>query len=140
MFDRLSQLQTCLDQLVTQFFSSINYINQNHDMKIPEMSPSHVTKIEDPEPSRDSPEKLQSTIKELSKDIVTKAKQIEVLIDSLPGLDNVTGDLEKLEQELVEARAEEEAAKKEREAILEQCDELIMKVASYKTEIETMGS
>lgn len=109
-------------------------------MKVPELSPVHVTKIEESEPPRDSPEKLQSTIKELSKDIVTKAKQIEVLIDSLPDLENVSGDLEKLEQELVEARAEEEAATKERETILEQCDELIMKVASYKTEIERMAS
>lgn len=138
MADRLTQLQTCLDQLVTQFFSSLNYINQNHGPHIPSDAPSHVQLVEIPEAA--PPDQLDASIKELSKDIVTKAKQIETLIASLPDLENASANLEQLEAELEAARQEEAAAAAEREQLLQRCDSLVLRVTEYKSDVERLTS
>ena len=136
MSDRLSQLQTSLDQLVTQFFSSLNYINHHHDPKVPEGSPAYVTKVEDSQLPAAPADQFNESLKELSRDIVTKAKQIEKLIDSMPELDNLSGDLDALEGELEQAREDEKAASIEREVLLERCDQLIMRLTNYKMELD----
>jgi mediator of RNA polymerase II transcription subunit 21 len=38
--DILTQLQTCYDQLLTQFFSTISYLSQRHPLVAPEPDPS----------------------------------------------------------------------------------------------------
>lgn len=136
MTDRVSQLQTSLDQLMTQFFSSLNYINHHHELKVPEGAPAYVSKVEDPQLPSVPAEQFNAALRELSSDIVTKAKQIETLIDSMPELDNVAGDVESLEDELTKARAEEAVAASERELLLDRCDKLIMRLTNYKMELD----
>lgn len=134
MSDRLTQLQTCLDQLVTQYFSSLNFINQSHTLRLPKNSPEHVQLVEVPEGI--SEEQLHESIKELSRDIVTKSKQIETLINSLPDLENMSSDLQAMETSLEEARQEQAAAQAEREELLQKCDDLVLSLTEYKSSID----
>ncbi|ODQ66248.1 hypothetical protein NADFUDRAFT_50169 [Nadsonia fulvescens var. elongata DSM 6958] len=93
MADRLTQLQTCLDQLVKQCYSSLSYINKNHDFKSvdPNLSigaiaaTANIT-LSDPNVVPVPREEFQRVQMELARDLVVKTQQIEILIDSLPGI------------------------------------------------------
>lgn len=83
MSDRLTQLQVCLDQLVNQFVSMLNYVDSSHDL-----SPTNATesKLSDPQrPNIPAKEEFQSSIYELSTDLILKTRQVLTLIESLPG-------------------------------------------------------
>lgn len=136
MTDRLTQLQSCLDQLVTQLFSSINYINVHHDLKVPDEAPSYAVKVSDPQIQSAPPEEFKASLEELSSDIVAKAKQIETLINGLPELGASNTDLLALENELQSARQEQLQAIQERDTHLARCDELVRKLATYKAEMD----
>lgn len=113
--DILTQLQTCYDQLLTQFFSTISYLSQRHPLVAPEPIPGDpftnppeistadstgqdATKQsglqvgpEDTErsiyPLRPaSPSTFANAQKELAEDLVRKGQQIEYLISKLPGI------------------------------------------------------
>lgn len=69
---------------------------------------------------------------ELSRDLIVKEQQIEVLISSLPGLDNSEQDQERyikeLEEDLKAAEAQRQEALKERDQILAELDTVIRSV------------
>ncbi|CAN6595778.1 mediator of RNA polymerase II transcription subunit 21 [Trichomonascus vanleenenianus] len=134
--DRLTQLQTCLDQLVVQFYSSLNYINHNHDFVSVEGEP----KATDTNVESKDPEEFKRSLKELAKDVILKTQQVEHLVDSLPGVDSTEQDqlkkLQELEQGLRELEKEHQDALKEKERLLDRCDELILQVAREKVEID----
>lgn len=132
MTDRLTQLQQCLDQLVTQLFSSINYINVHHDLEVPQGAPAHATKLEDPQVETVPTAEFQAALDELARDVVAKAKQIETLIGSLPELDAVNTDFVGLEVALAAARREESAATAERDELVARCDALVRRLAEYR--------
>ena len=129
-------MQKSLDQLVTQFFSSLNYINTNHDFQ----PLNGEAKVEDPQLNPAPGDQFQASLGELSQDIAKKAKQIENLIDSLPGIETSEKDqlesLSSLEKELRAVRAEEAKVVKERQNLLARCDKLVMQITKYKAEIE----
>lgn len=140
MADRLTQLQDALDQLFTQMFASITYIDTRHPaVSIPNQVDQHTpsapatnNNASDPAPpaidpdNRHNPEPVsahfQDTMRELARDLVLKHAQIEALIDSLPGLGNSQADQEKrieeLEDELRKVEEVREEARKEREQLL----------------------
>ncbi|PRT55252.1 Mediator of RNA polymerase II transcription subunit 21 [Wickerhamiella sorbophila] len=136
MSDRLSQLQTCFDQLVTQFFSSLNYINQHHEF-VPADGQQPVS-----DTAHQALPKQQFTkdLEELAKDMAMKAKQIEVLIDSLPGIDTSEKlqmeSLASLEEELLQVHQERQEAIDERRRLLGLCDDLILRITKDKVELE----
>lgn len=136
MADRLSQLQTCLDQLVTQYFSSINYISKHHDF----VPVSGEAKLSDPNLESSAPEKFKADLTELARDIARKAQQCEILIDSLPGLETSEKDqvqaLQDLEKELQSVRQEQQQVHDERKRLLTLCDDLIMRVTNEKVSLE----
>lgn len=76
---------------------------------------------------------------ELARDIVVKSKQIEVLIDSLPGIGSSESDqmdrVKALEGELLEAEQERQQVLLETSQLLGKCDDLILKVSSAASEI-----
>lgn len=148
MADRLTQLQDALDQLLTQMFASITYIDTRHPaISIPSQvdqhhqqsssSPSQATTIinnanaDQPPPPFDpdnrhnpepSPAVFHDTMRELARDLVLKQAQIEALIESLPGLGNSRLDqerrIEELEGELGKVEGMREEARREREGLL----------------------
>jgi mediator of RNA polymerase II transcription subunit 21 len=69
---------------------------------------------------------------ELSRDLIVKEQQIEVLISTLPGLDNSEEDQERnireLEDDLKAAEAQRQEALKERDQILGDLDTVIRSV------------
>ena len=69
---------------------------------------------------------------ELSRDLILKEQQIEVLVSTLPGLDNSEQDQERnikeLEDDLKAAEAQRQEALKERDQILAELDAVIRSV------------
>lgn len=77
---------------------------------------------------------------ELARDIVLKSKQIDVLIDLLPGIGSSEQDqmnrLEELEESLEKVESERQQVLVESSILLAKCDDLILKVASDISEIQ----
>lgn len=69
---------------------------------------------------------------ELSRDLILKEQQIEVLISSLPGLDNSEKDQERhikdLEEDLKAAESQRQEALKEKDQILAELDAVISSI------------
>lgn len=113
MSDRLTQLQDCLDQLLTQMFACVKYIDTHHapspipnQPDIPDLAsgsnPPQSATADGPQsqalqissdpppqvgaPTHDPPELFQARLQELAADLVLKEQQIEALISVLPGV------------------------------------------------------
>jgi mediator of RNA polymerase II transcription subunit 21 len=75
---------------------------------------------------------FQAGMVELSRDLIVKEQQIEVLVSTLPGLDNSEKDQERnikeLEEDLKAAEAQRQEALKERDQILAELDAVIRSV------------
>ncbi|KAI9696830.1 MAG: RNA polymerase II mediator complex subunit [Candelina mexicana] len=128
MADRLTQLQDCLDQLATQFYASVRYINSRHDFSPVGNEPK--ASAEDITP--DEPQAFAAAQRELARDLVLKEQQIEYLISVLPGISTSEKEqearLKVLEKELKEAEIERKKAVEEKEKVLERLDAVIMAV------------
>lgn len=89
-----------------------------------------------PPPAMPTQEQYQKDIRELSKDMVLKEQQIEVLIASLPGLNSSeTEQIERmkaLERELESLEGERLDAVKEKERLLRKVEEKIGGVGSVR--------
>lgn len=142
MGDRLTQLQICLDQLIEQFNAAINYININSEPALLDEDPKSVinmaaqpqTQAPDTEapPSHPKPN-FTTTLNELSRDIILKSRQITMLIDALPGV-GVDEELQielikRLSMELTETEKRRIQKIKEKDELLEKCQDLIVEVA-----------
>ncbi|KAL2754592.1 hypothetical protein ACRALDRAFT_2043537 [Sodiomyces alcalophilus JCM 7366] len=135
MTDRLTQLQDAVDQLAQQFVACFHYVNRHHNLET--LGPND--KIRDVKQEQDQREvepveasEFQAGLLELSRDLILKEQQIEVLISTLPGLDTSEADQERnvreLEDELKAAEAQRQEALKEKDQILTKLDEAIRNV------------
>jgi len=86
-------------------------------------------------PSTPPPERsgvFNSALRELAQDLVLKEQQMEIIINSLPGLGNSEADQERLirkyEAELREVEAERARAEEEKEQMVDMLGEVIGKV------------
>ncbi|AOW05438.1 mediator of RNA polymerase II transcription subunit 21 [Yarrowia lipolytica] len=136
MADRLTQLQTCVDQMLTQYFSALTHINTNHGFK----SLAGEELVKDDTVPVVTDEERERTLEELAKDLVVKSQQIDYLIDSLPGIgsseEHQMQQIEKLQKELEHYDQVTEDVIKEKDELLEHCDELILKLAQRKAHID----
>ncbi|KAH7248800.1 mediator complex, subunit Med21 [Fusarium redolens] len=133
MGDRLTQLQDAVDQLATQFVACLHYVNRRHDLET--LGPNDkIREVKDAPKEVDSlpPDDFRAGMVELSQDLVLKEQQIEVLISSLPGLDNSEMDQERyikeLEEDLKIAEAQRQEAIKEKDQILSELDSVIRSI------------
>ncbi|KIW02178.1 uncharacterized protein PV09_06341 [Verruconis gallopava] len=152
MADRLTQLQDALDQLFTQMFASITYIDTRHpastipgqvDQHAAVRPPINESGQDAPAPTVDpdtrhipeEPRRFHATLQELAQDLVLKQAQIEALIESLPGLGNSQEDQEKrieeLEGELKEVQVLREQARIEKERLLSTVEAKILSARRF---------
>lgn len=125
MADRLTQLQICLDQLVEQFCATLNYVDKNHDF-VPAQDEE---KMADAQATVADPKEFQSTMNELSTDIILKTRQILALITSLPGAGVSPRDqisrIQELQNELVAIEQTKVEKIRQKDELLEWCNGLI---------------
>ncbi|KAF5123736.1 Mediator of RNA polymerase II transcription subunit 21 [Metarhizium anisopliae] len=161
MGDRLTQLQDAVDQvlqppplrhpvdLAQQFVACLHFVQRRHDLET--LGPNDKVRDIKQEPhQREASAQLlyvalticgvdplpadefAAGLKELSRDLIIKEQQIEVLISNLPGLDNSERDQERnikdLEEDLKAAEAQRQDALKERDQILAELDSVIRSV------------
>lgn len=90
--------------------------------------------MQPPEPAR-----FRADLAELARDLVLKSKQVELLIDSLPGAGFSESEqmarVRALEEQLVAAENERQQVLVESAQLLGKCDDLILKVSSATSEI-----
>ncbi|KAL1607969.1 RNA polymerase II mediator complex subunit [Paraconiothyrium brasiliense] len=146
MGDILTQIQDELDMLLNQMQSSFAYIrNRAPPAPIPgqpmlsSMQEFEAQNIAAANPSAAPPappplptaEEFQKDIAELSRDMVLKEQQIEVLIASLPGLDKSEAEqvarMKELEKELEGLEGERMRAVEEKEALVKKVEGKIVK-------------
>ncbi|KAI0960957.1 hypothetical protein AcV7_000191 [Taiwanofungus camphoratus] len=105
--DRITQLQDEIQQLLTIMSSSIAYLTSRSNFM--QVSPDiPITKQRKPD-KFDQPGVLESNKKELVTDLLVKAKQIELLIQSLPEPESEEVQakrLQSLEEEMIQANEE----------------------------------
>ncbi|KAF2479553.1 mediator complex, subunit Med21 [Neohortaea acidophila] len=149
MADRLTQLQDCLDDLLTQMYASLSYIQNRHPYgdipgqpsqapdpaaaSTPAATNGEVGRSEAPEtPLPEAPDRFQATMHELARDLVLKEQQIEILINSLPGIGAGEADqnqrIRELEAELTVVEKERAKAEKERERLVDALGQVIVGV------------
>lgn len=82
----------------------------------------------DPHP----PEVFRQNLVELARDLVIREQQIEMLISTLPGLENTAGDQERaireLDEQLREAERQRQEAVQEKRQILTRLDKVVKSV------------
>jgi mediator of RNA polymerase II transcription subunit 21 len=163
--DVLTQLQTCYDQLLTQFFSTVSYLALRHPVVAPEPVPgepyTYPPKDEASEEQNGSTKHQYSTIKlheedtsmglqpvpaaqfeqaqqELAEDLVRKGQQIEHLIRNLPGLGRGEEQQAKEIQELIiEVREMEARRKQKRREMREYVQQLDNVILGMSSSINT---
>ncbi|GAO16591.1 uncharacterized protein UV8b_01449 [Ustilaginoidea virens] len=135
MGDRLTQLQDAVDQLAQQFVACLHFVQRRHDLET--LGPNDKVRDAKQEPHQKEvdplpPDEFAAGLKELSRDLIIKEQQIEVLISNLPGLDNSERDQERnirdLEEDLKAAEAQRQEALKERDQILLHLDNVIRSI------------
>lgn len=151
--------QLTLDQLATQMFASLRYIAEHHPPSSLDEQPAQTPadggqpaiKVETPqangitqvngdagveqEPRPDSPETFEAALQELSRDLVLKEQQIEVLIRALPGRSRGVQEQEehmaRLNKKLREMDEHLERAAEEKDVLLKRVEDFIWKVNRY---------
>ncbi|AET38707.1 Srb7p Ecym_3209 [Eremothecium cymbalariae DBVPG len=130
MTDRLTQLQQCLDQIMEQFGSAINYVDRNHDFEPHnELEDKHT----DPQATIATQEDFDRNIDELTTDMILKTRQIIKLIDSLPGVDVSAEEqlhrIDALQKKLVSVEEAKIEAIKRKDTLMKNVEELIGELA-----------
>lgn len=163
MSDRLTQLQLCFDQLVEQFNATFNYVNNcsvpgilgddaNSVFNLAASAPlpnqqgpqesiegsnknTHGENSMSTGPTNEATEaNFDNTLNELSTDIVLKSRQIDMLIDSLPGIDvsqeRQIASISELMEELKQIERVRENKIEEKDRLVDWCEMLIKEVSS----------
>ncbi|KAG4303033.1 hypothetical protein PCANB_000645 [Pneumocystis canis] len=118
-------LQNALDDLITQFHITLDYLNTKHDFLPLEKQ----VKTSDPSVNPDSFHQFKETQYSLSKTLIKKIQSIEKLIDTLPGVFETETQqltrLAKLEMELKDINEKKLDFLKEKEKLINELDHII---------------
>ncbi|KAG0271235.1 RNA polymerase II mediator complex subunit [Linnemannia exigua] len=126
--DRLTQLQDAIDKMALLFVSSLDHLTKNAPLvplhpNVPVVSNDHGIPVD----------QLQNSAQELALDISRQAKELEALIDNLPGISQTPEaqihELEVLAQENADATLDYEAAVKEAKELLQEVTLALRRIA-----------
>ncbi|ORY86886.1 mediator complex, subunit Med21 [Protomyces lactucae-debilis] len=128
--DICTQLQDAVDMLGKEMYSALFYLNTKHDyLAFPDdvMARPPDLKVQ---PERDEPATFKANQQELARDIVGQVKQIEQLVQALPGLTSTEAEqiqrVAALEETLRVVEARHHEVLKEREALQAQTEAVIL--------------
>ncbi|KAL1915825.1 uncharacterized protein VTP21DRAFT_6213 [Calcarisporiella thermophila] len=138
--DRLTQLQNSIDQLARQFIASISYLHDKSSLvQLNPSIPVDSSAGTNPDPS----EVFNQNTRELATDICKKAKEIDALIEALPGIDRTEADqikmLEEVEAQNVEANREHRKAVERAESLLNQVTTALRAIADDQSKSSQQG-
>ncbi|KAJ8661912.1 hypothetical protein O0I10_002243 [Lichtheimia ornata] len=127
--DRLTQLQDGIDAMARMLTNSLFYVHEKSSMaQLNDSIP-----IAQPKVQADPPEVFQQNLHELAGDLVKKAKEIDALIEVLPGIKNTEEEqmelLKELEEKNKQANEEYEAAVREMESVQAKVTETLRTIA-----------
>ncbi|CAO0799794.1 unnamed protein product [Mucor circinelloides] len=132
--DRLTQLQDAIDAMARMFTNSIYYVHEKSGMA--ELNKD--IPVAQPKIQADEPEVFQENMRELASDLVKKAKEIDALIEVLPGVQQTEEEqidlLKALEEENRIANEEYEAAVKEMELVKQQINQSLRAIADEQSQ------
>ncbi|KAL0135013.1 mediator complex, subunit Med21 [Mucor lusitanicus] len=132
--DRLTQLQDAIDAMARMFTNSIYYVHEKSGMA--ELNKD--IPVAQPKIQADEPEVFQENMRELASDLVKKAKEIDALIEVLPGVQQTEEEqinlLKSLEEENRIANEEYEAAVKEMELVKQQINQSLRAIADEQSQ------
>ena len=144
MADRLTQLQDCLDDMLTQMYATLNYIQTRHpygvipgqpqgpnfklagddDDKEEKKSKTNANgntngdakqQRETATPPPETPDRFDAALRDLAQDLVLKQQQAETIIKSLPGIGTSEQDQVKRIEELGTELKEMEVEREKKE-------------------------
>lgn len=118
--------------MARQFVASIHFLHRHHNREL--LGPND--KIQDVKPEQDAREieplpddEFKAGQLELARDLITKMQQIELIISTLPGLENNVQDQERqireLEEDLKVAETQRQEAIREMEVVQERLDQVV---------------
>lgn len=118
--------------MARQFVACIHFLHRHHNRELLGSN----DKIQDVKPEQDAKEieplpedEFKAGQLELARDLITKMQQIELIISTLPGLENNTQDQERqireLEEDLKVAEAQRQEAIREMEVVQERLDQVV---------------
>ncbi|GAO45925.1 hypothetical protein G7K_0171-t1 [Saitoella complicata NRRL Y-17804] len=132
MTDRITQLQTAVNDAVNQYHSALNYLHTQHQpssLSGEGLIAEHLG--ETPAAPAQEVEKIGDAKRELARDMIVKHKQIDALIDSLPGVGVTEGEqyarLRLLEGELQRIDQEYAQLLGDKDVLQNKLDDLIPK-------------
>ncbi|KAI8881931.1 hypothetical protein K501DRAFT_222162 [Backusella circina FSU 941] len=132
--DRLTQLQNSIDAMARMFTNSIYYVHEKSAM----VELNSELPVSNPKVLADDPQVFQDNIKELVSDLVKKTKEVDTLIEALPGIKDTEEEqvdiLKKLEEDNKEANQEYEEAVKELESVKNQISQALRMIATDQSQ------
>ncbi|CAG8469765.1 6371_t:CDS:2 [Paraglomus occultum] len=144
--DRLTQLQDALDQMARLFSLSVNYLSQREHTILLSANVVQILIVQRHssvfffllrQAHVQDPAEFKKVQHDLVTDICRKAKQVEILIDNLPGATRTEEEqlesISQLEKELQEANENYRKAVQTAESLLEQITEAIDVIANDQT-------
>ncbi|KAG4303926.1 hypothetical protein PORY_002670 [Pneumocystis oryctolagi] len=131
-----TQLQDAIDELAHQFHATLNYLNTAHDF-VPLTSTQ--TKASDPCVQPDPAAQFEETQRSLSAKLIEQTKQIETMIDTLPGVFETEAQqltrLAALESERKALAAQKQALCAEKEQLLAQLDRVVLHLSFQRRQL-----
>ncbi|KTW26106.1 hypothetical protein T552_03000 [Pneumocystis carinii B80] len=134
-----TQLQDAINELATQFYTILEYLNTAHDF----VPLNGQTKASDPSVHPEDTDKFIETQHKLSINLIEKIKQIDLLIDTLPSLyeteQQQLTQLTQLQKQLQEIGQKKHSLQIQKDLLQKQLDKIILHFTAIRNHLFMLG-